>query len=112
MRSRPRKPAWPSFVWKTCGVDAERLERAHAADAEEDLLAEPVLDVAAVEPVGDLRSVGRVLVDVGVEQVQRHAADLGPPHLRRRSGCAGEVDRRPARRRTGVSAIAYGSRSG
>ncbi len=28
-----------------------------------------------------LAQVGRVLVDVGVEQVERHPADVGPPHL-------------------------------
>ncbi len=63
------------------GVDAERVEGAHAADAQQDLLLEPVLGVAAVEPVGDGAQLGRVLVDVGVEQVQRHAADVGAPHL-------------------------------
>ena len=52
MRSRPRNPAWPSLVWNTCAVDAERLERPDAADAQQDLLAQPVLDVAAVEAVG------------------------------------------------------------
>ena len=53
------------------GVDAERLEGPHPADAEEDLLAEPVLGVAAVEPVGDERRSVGFSVDVGVEQVQR-----------------------------------------
>ena len=49
MRSRPRKPAWPSLVWKTCVGHAEGVEGADATDAEEDLLADAVLDVAAVE---------------------------------------------------------------
>ena len=74
------------------GVDAERVERPHAADAEEDLLAQAVLGVAAVEPVGDLAQVVGVLVDVGVEQVERDAADVGPPDLRR--GAAGRRGRR------------------
>ena len=42
-------------------VQTECAQRAHAADAEHDLLAQAVLDVAAVEPVGDaggLRAVG------------------------------------------------------
>ncbi len=63
------------------GLDAERFEGAHAADAEQDLLLQPVLGVAAVQPVGDGAQLGRVLVDVGVEQVQRHPADVGAPHL-------------------------------
>ena len=63
------------------GVDAERVEGPHAADAEEDLLAQAVLGVAAVEPVGDRRGARRVVrLDVGVEQVERHPADVGPPH--------------------------------
>ena len=81
------------------GVDAERVEGAHAADAEEDLLAEAVLGLAAVEPVGDRPQVGRVLLDVGVEQVQRHPPDLRPPHARHERR-AGQVDLDGARRRT------------
>ena len=46
---------------------AERVEQAHAADAEHDLLGEPVLDAAAVEPLGD----PAVLVALGLEQVER-----------------------------------------
>ena len=82
MRSRPRNPAWPSFVWNTCVSTPTACKRAHAADAEQDLLAQPVLDVAAVQPVGDLTQVVGVLLDVGVEEVQRHAADVGSPHRR------------------------------
>ena len=84
MRSRPRKPAWPSLVWNTSGrrVAGDAAVGAHgadAADAEQHLLLEPVLAAAAVEPVGDLALGGAVLLDVGVEQQQRHAADLGDP---------------------------------
>jgi hypothetical protein len=46
---------------------AHGLEGAHAADAEEDLLAQPVLGVAAVEAVGHLATGLVVLLDVGVE---------------------------------------------
>jgi hypothetical protein len=41
-------------------VETERAERADAADAEHELLAEPVLAVAAVEPVGDRAGPRRV----------------------------------------------------
>ena len=37
--------------------------------------------VAAVEPVGDAALGRRVLLDVAVEQQQRHPADLGPPDV-------------------------------
>ena len=62
IRSRPRKPAWPSLVWKTSGAGGAGdpgvgADRADAADAEQHLLAQPVLGVAAVQPVGDGRGV-------------------------------------------------------
>ncbi len=56
IRSRPRNPAWPSLVWKTWARSPSGLEGPHPADAEQDLLAEPVLGPAAVEPVGDCRA--------------------------------------------------------
>ncbi len=92
-------------------VEAERLEHAHAAHAEEDLLLQPVLDVAAVEAVGDLAHVGFVVVDVGVEEVERCTADVRSPHLRVQ-GASGELDARPRMPSHKVSAIAYGSRFG
>ena len=83
MRSRPRKPAWPSLVWNTCGVDAERVERAHAADAEEDLLAQAVLDVAAVEAVGDrAQVVGSFSSMSASSRYSGMRPDVGPPDLR------------------------------
>ena len=73
-------------------VDAEGPQRAHAADAEDDLLAQAVVRVAAVEPVGDRDAVGGVALDVGVEQVQGDLADVGAPDPDR-DVVAGEVDR-------------------
>ena len=61
------------------GDPAVRAERADAADAEQQLLAQPVLAVAAVEPVGDVAVVVGVALDVGVEHQQRHPADAGHP---------------------------------
>ena len=37
-------------MWKTVGAEADARERADAADAEQDLLAQPLLALAAVEP--------------------------------------------------------------
>ena len=73
---------------------------AHAADAEEDLLAQAVLGLAAVEPVGDGAQVGGVLLHVGVEQVERHPSDLGLPHPghERRAGQV-DLDGDPVARR-------------
>ena len=59
--------------------DAERAERAHPADAQDELLVEAHLAAADVEDVRD-RPVGLgVLRDVGVEQEDRDPADLGDP---------------------------------
>ena len=86
MRSRPRKPAWPSLVWNTSGVGvagdaAVGADGPHAADAEQQLLHQPVVGAAAVQAVGDVAGGGVVLGHVGVEQQQRHPADLGHPDL-------------------------------
>ena len=76
------------------GLDPERGERADAADAQQQLLADPVLAVAAVE---------RVREPVDLEQVQRYGADVLPPHRcldrlvreldRHRHGLAHQADR-------------------
>ena len=76
------------------GLDADGLQRPDAADAEQDLLAQPVLGVAAVEAVGDLADLVGVLLDVGVEEVQRHPADARLPHLGHQRH-AGQVDLDP-----------------
>ena len=74
------------------GVDAERAQRAHAAGAEHDLLAQPHLAAAHVERARD-RAVGRVVErDVGVEHQHRHQAHLHLPH-RGVHHAAGQVDR-------------------
>ena len=96
---------------------AVRADRAHAADAEQHLLQQPVLGAAAVEPVGDLALGRRVVLDVGVEQQQRDPADLRPPDLRvqrarrraaRRSTCTGA----PSASRSSVSGRPCGSSGG
>ena len=76
------------------GLLVQRLERPDAADAEQDLLAEPVLGAPAVEAVGDGPQLVRVFVDVGVEQVQLDPPDLGHPDLGD-EGLPGQVDGDP-----------------
>ena len=86
------------------GLDAARGERLDAADAEQDLLAQAVLAVAAVEAVGDGALGRRVLGHVRVEQQQRHAADVDAPEhgvQRRRPGAARDPDARAVRREHG-----------
>ncbi len=58
----------------------EGAHRADAADAGEDLLLDPVVLVAAVEPVGHRAQLRIVLGDVGVEQQQGNPPDPRDPH--------------------------------
>ena len=64
------------------GLDADRLERAHAADAEQHVLREAHVGVADVQARGDPAGGAVVLGPVGVEQEERDAADVDAPDLR------------------------------
>src|SRR5207245_11246572 len=68
------------------GSQAGRLERPRAADPEQELLAEPVLAVAAVEPVADRAGPRRLALEVGVQQIELDTGDASPPDLRRDHG--------------------------
>ena len=74
------------------GQPAVGAQRADAADAQQHLLEQPVLAAAAVEPVGDVALGRLVVLDVGVEQQQRHPADLRLPDLRDQVPPAGQPD--------------------
>ena len=65
------------------GLDPHRLQRADAADAEQHVLRQPGVLVADVEAAGDPARGLRVLRALGVEQVERDAADVHAPDLRR-----------------------------
>ena len=58
---------------------AERLQRPDAADAEDDLLLDARLAIAAVQARRQLAVPGRVLFEIGVEQIQLHAAEAHAP---------------------------------
>ena len=64
------------------GVDADRLDRLHPADAQQDVLREADLGIARVQARGRPAGAQRVLRPVGVEEEERHAPDVDPPHLR------------------------------
>ena len=74
------------------GEARPEAQRAHAAHAEEHLLLQPQLAATAVEALGDAAAGVVVAVDVGVQEQQRHAADLGAPDLGLELTAAGEVD--------------------
>ncbi len=76
---------------RRAGQPAVRPDRAHAADPGQHLLGHPVLAGPAVELVGDLPLGGLVLLDVGVEQQQRHPADLDLPDLGAQRAAAGQA---------------------
>ena len=64
------------------GEPRNSAQRPDAADAEQHLLLQAVLAAAAVQAVGDAAGGLVVARHVGVEQQQRHPADLGPPDVR------------------------------
>ena len=64
------------------GLELERLQGADAADAEQVFLAHARFQVAAVEAVGELARAGLILGHIGVQEIERHAADLRLPDLR------------------------------
>ena len=59
--------------------NADRLQGAHAADTQQDFLADAVLFTTAVEAIGDGPAIGVVVVDVGIHQVERDAPNLCSP---------------------------------
>ena len=62
-------------------LDAERLQRADAADPEQRVLREPDRAIPLVEPRRRPAARRVVLGQLRVEQVERHAADVHPPDL-------------------------------
>ena len=61
------------------GVNAQRPQRPHAANAQHDLLRDTHLVIAAIQPRGEHAVGGRVLRHVGVHQVERDPPDLHLP---------------------------------
>ena len=80
MRCSTTNAACPSLRCQAAGVDAHRLQRADAADAEDDLLLHARFAIAAVEPRRQLAVPRGVLLQIGVEQIQLHAAEPHAPH--------------------------------
>ena len=74
---------------------AHRLEDADAADPENDLLLHARVAVAAIEARRELSIPRRVLLEVGVEQIQRHTPDAYLPYRHEDSPVA-ERDRSDA----------------
>ena len=62
-------------------ADAEFLEHQHAADTEKIFLLDAVLPVAAIELVGDRAVELAVHVEIGVEEIEFHAADVDTPYV-------------------------------
>ncbi len=89
-----REGAMPFVQVEDRRVNPQRVEQPDAADAEQQLLADPHAGVAAVEPRGQRAVRLAVLGDVRVEQVERRPADRDLPGLRvERAGV--RVDREP-----------------
>lgn len=77
------------------GEPAPGAHGTHPADAEQHLLEEAVVAAAAVEPVGDVAFARGVLLDVGVEEEERDAADPGQPDAGVQGAAAGQGEHHP-----------------
>ena len=62
-------------------IEPEGAEGTHAADAEDDLLLDPRLAIAAVQAGRQLTIPGRVLLEIGVEQIEVRVSQLRVPDL-------------------------------
>ena len=74
------------------GGEAQRPDRPHATDPQDELLVEPHLAAADVQDVRDRPVLVGVLRQVRVEEQHRHAADLGEPD-RHGQSAVGQFDR-------------------
>jgi hypothetical protein len=63
-------------------LDAQRAQQAHAADAEQGFLHDARGAVAAIDARGQVAEMLFVLRQVGVEQIDRHAAHVDAPDLK------------------------------
>ena len=79
------------------GQPGEGPQRPDPAHPEEQLLLEPVVAAAAVEAVRDVAGVVVVVRDVGVEQQQGDAADVGPPDVGGQGAAVGQGQGDPDR---------------
>ena len=111
-RSSCRNAEWPSFMWNTVGSRPSARSARTPPMPSTSSCRSRCCAVAAVERVGDRPRPVRVAVDVGVEQIERHASDLRAPDLRAH-GHERARRRRRARRPTRRRARACsGSRAG
>ena len=62
-------------------VTAQRAQHAHAANTENDFLAEPITFISAVEKMRESAIPVRVLRQIGVEKVNRHYETAYPRHF-------------------------------
>ena len=65
------------------GLDAERAQQPHAADAQQNFLHDARRAVAAIDPRGEIAEMLVVFRQIGVEQIDRHAPDVDAPGLER-----------------------------
>ena len=63
------------------GPQAHGFQRADATDAQQDLLLDSQLVVTAIELVRDIPILRPVGIDIGIQQVKGHTANLRPPNL-------------------------------
>ena len=60
-------------------IVAQRPQRAHAADAQNDLLLQAAFQIAVIQAGGEFAIGGRIAFHIGIDQEQRHAPHLNVP---------------------------------
>ena len=94
MASKTAKALWPSLRCRTPGVMPMRLERAEAADAEQQFLANAGAGVAAVEARGELAVFGALPATLESRRKRSQRPDLDLPDLGADAAAAGVRFRR------------------
>ena len=79
MTSSGAKPLWAFVQMVNAWDDAQGSQGFDAADAEDQFLANPRADIAAVETRSQFAILWPIAFDIAVEQVQRNASDAHEP---------------------------------
>ena len=62
------------------GLDAQRPQHVHTADAQHDFLAQALLGVGRVQTMGNRAIPGLIGIELGIEQINRNPADVRSPN--------------------------------
>ncbi len=93
---QPQKGGMPLVQMHHVRLKPQGVQGANAANAQDNLLLDAHLVVAAIQFIGNILVFLRIVRDVGIEQIQGDAAHLRPPDLDA-NGATGQVNRHSER---------------